>query len=402
MKKLFFTTTVLLLAAFNVASAETITTLSSNAKSNKQTKQVKESPVVSDEDEDEDEQDTKKEKKRREMEAPNDAKALELLNFKTYRDSNEKVGKYYFVEVPEGTSLLTIWTKSANKGNNLDLYINYPKENTFPSTESYSNAEQSYTNTESFSYTFPPAGIYRIYVSPMKGGCEYDITARFQKPIALKENKEYIGPLDDDGVNGTKHFYFTVPEDKDMLNLWVDSNFEGNGFDIFLNAPDETLYPTRDKSSWKSDSYSSYETIFIVPNAKVPAGLYKLTVLSDRINCDNVKIKWSTENIVELENGETIKRTTRNLGEFLTIDVPKNAKSLKVSTESLTKDNVLNLYMNGPLDEAFPNATHKRWCSETYSANEEIIVEKPKAGKYYIWVSNNKSDKTYFITATVE
>lgn len=324
-----------------------------------------------------------------------------LKNNEKAKGSTVKDGCYFKFSVPEDTVLFTLWTTSEVEENGLDLYVNGPEKKELPTKDAFDFRERSASSNEKMSWTEPAVGIYTVFVAKVRNGCEFEITARAQEAVELKPDTELKVKMAGDGVNNSKFFYFNLEADAEILNLWTKSPFEKNGFDVFVNGPEQEKYPDSNTYWARGLAPNCNERVFISPNTPPKAGRYLVKVEEVEPGCPGFFIQWKTETVTPMRKGQTVKTTTRQPGEYFKIDVPAKAKQVTVKTLSKEDGAILELYVNGPDDKLFPTLTEYGWKSAKAKENA-ISVDKPKTGTYYIFVRGVVDDKPYSINTTIK
>ena len=325
-------------------------------------------------------------------------------------------GQSYVFDVPGEVRLLTIAVRSQKQGDQLALYVNAPDRQGVPVKGNATYASDGGWeggNNESVAVSKKedlPSGQYRIRVEKKgKEACEYEIEARFQQSQAIELDKAVLSTTADDKVNGAKYFHFDLDDDYDFLDIFVTSETKNNGLDLYLNTPSAEYHPDgkshefASRAGWEG---GNQEWIFIDPPAKPAKGRYRLSVLqpaSDR--CPQFRLTVSAEKIPVLANNKRVKKATRRKGEFFYFDVPEGASKVTIATESIVKENILDLYVNEPIDEAFPTVKAFRHASRNgwaEGAVETIEIDDPEPGRHYIWVANLSGGKDYIIRAAAK
>lgn len=344
------------------------------------------------------------------------ARGVELQSGVSVRGTTIGGGQQYTIEVPPDALLFTVSVTSQKSGNHLDLFLNAPGVAAFPmrGNAAYSSengfGEGSNEGIRLFSPEGLRAGTYHLLVEKVgKEGCDYDIVARYQRatPIALGESA--VSTTADDRVDGSKFFFCDVGEGQDFLDVTIASETKSNGLDLYVNTPAAPYFPhgqSHELASTNGFAGGNQEWVYIDPPAKVMPGRYRISVMRPgREGCAQFRISSSAEKIPILANKKMIKKQTRRAGEFFFFEIPEGAKKLTVVTESIVKGNILDLYLNAPVDEVFPTPNAFRYNSANgfeKGAFERIEVPEPEAGMYRIFVKNLKSGQDYMIRAAWE
>lgn len=340
----------------------------------------------------------------------------ELPNGKAVKGSTGAGGQRYAITVPPDALLLTVVVTSQKRGDHLNLYLNKPDAAGYPGKGNSSYESENRFDGGSSEYIWIAsqealsAGEYRISVEKVgKEGCDYFITAQYQTASEIRLGEEAVASTNDDQANGSKFFYCDIGDGYDFLDIVVGSETKNNALDLYVNTPAAAYYPSTksfELSSTNRFDQGNQEWVFINPPDKVAAGRYRISVWQPgKDACEQFKIRATAEKIPVLTNKKPTKMTTRRHGEYFYFSVPEGARKVTIKTDSIVKDNILDLYVNNPFDEAFPTPKAYRYSSETRfdkGANETIVIEEPDEGIYYIWVRNLVPGKDYAIRASFE
>lgn len=332
----------------------------------------------------------------RAVENPKDIVALE--DFKTIKANNANGGNYFTLEVPEGAVLLTVWTKSIEKSEKLQVYMNSPANDSFPSEERHEIATEQRgwgsdrTSNVTLSKGMPKQGTYRFFVAPIDGGCDYTITAHWQVPMELKIGQK-AKIVQDDPVTGWKYFFVDIPDDivlgEDHLYLRTSSIYKSSSKCwLLVNTPEDGKYPSSKAHRWSTEGegIDGRAIALLNPHSKeFTPGRYYVAVISPVGTGDeSFDIVLERRKTVKLKHGESLEARTNPGGDFYLYE----ARASRPFTVEIFGSNGYIL-INGPDIGQFPTSNQYQYDGRYLSGNcWASTIRNPSNGPYYFWVGS--------------